>query len=59
MAKKIFFTNLQQEFNAKNIFLQIYSIFNLANICPLYILNMINSAYFVKSTPPRAFSVSF
>ena len=50
MAKKIFFTNLQhfelcRSLMPKIFFLQIYSIFNLANFCPLYILNMINSAY--------------
>ena len=30
---------------------------NLANFRPLYILG--NRAYFVQSTPPRAFSVTF
>ena len=35
-------------------FLQIYSVFNLANLSPLYLMG--NSAYFVKSTPPRSLS---
>ena len=42
----------------KNL-LQSYSILNLANFLPMHILKMVNSAYFVKSTPPKAFSVSF
>ena len=41
-----------------NLFWQIDSILN-RQFLPLHILIMANSAYFVKSTPPRAFSESF
>ena len=45
MPKKSFFTNLQH--------------FELSQFLPIYKGIMVNSAYFVKSTPPMAFSVSF
>ena len=34
------------------------TIFNLASSGPMHILNKTDSAYFVKSTPPRVFGVS-
>ena len=49
MLKKIFLTNLQH-FELSQF---------LSNAHTLLYLIMVNSAYFVKSTPPRAFSVSF
>ena len=43
----------------KLYYIQIYIILNFANFRPMFILIMVNRAYFVKSTPSRAFSVFF
>ena len=54
--------DVHEEIICRIFFGQIYSIFYLANFRPLYIMtngNHGNSAYFVKSTFLRPFSVPF
>ena len=59
--KKLFAEkNIFDKFTAhfKNIFDKFTAFLTKANFRPLYILTNGNSAYFVKSTPLRSFSVS-